>query len=62
MLAWLQDWYAEYCDGDWEHRYSIRIENLDNPGWLLHIDLEGTTWKGVPFAEVVRQNPADAED
>ncbi|WP_375138012.1 Imm53 family immunity protein [Streptomyces sp. CG 926] len=19
LLAWLQDWYAKQCDGDWEH-------------------------------------------
>jgi hypothetical protein len=62
MLAWLQGWYAGYCDGEWEHQYGIRIETLDNPGWLLHIDLNGTDLEGVEFAELVRQNPANVDD
>jgi hypothetical protein len=45
-LAWLQDWYASQCDGDWEHGYGIKIGTLDNPGWAVEINLLGT-----PFAE-----------
>ena len=39
-------WYAEQCDGDWEHRYGIEIGTLDNPGWSLKIDLVGTSLAG----------------
>lgn len=45
-LQALQLWYLAQCDGDWEHRYGIKIDTLDNPGWSLHIDLSGT-----PLAE-----------
>ncbi len=38
-LAWLERWYASRCDGEWEHRYGIRIESCDNPGWWVRIDL-----------------------
>ena len=41
-LETLSDWYKSNCDGNWEHRYGIRIETLDNPGWSIHIDLSGT--------------------
>ena len=41
-LAWLMEWYAEQCNGDWEHTYGIKIETLDNPGWSITIDIEGT--------------------
>jgi hypothetical protein len=41
-LTSLQKWYASACDGCWEHQYGIRIDTLDNPGWLLHIDLRNT--------------------
>jgi hypothetical protein len=34
-LAWLQGWYAEQCDSDWEHDESVSIGTLDNPGWRL---------------------------
>ncbi len=42
MIQALQNWYASNCDGDWEHSFGIRIETLDNPGWLVTIDLEDT--------------------
>lgn len=35
-------WYRSQCDGDWEHSYGVKIENLDNPGWLVKVDLTGT--------------------
>lgn len=42
VFTWLQDWYIQNCDGDWEHCYGIKIETLDNPGWCIDIDLIGT--------------------
>ena len=42
-LARVQQWYEEQCDGDWEHRYGVSIESLDNPGWQMKIDLHGTS-------------------
>jgi hypothetical protein len=35
LLGWLEQWYYDQCDGDWEHAYGIRIGTLDNPGWSL---------------------------
>ena len=49
-LTGLEAWYAAQCDGDWEHKYGIRIETLDNPGWLLEVDLTDTS------AEQIRTN------
>ncbi|MFE1798632.1 immunity 53 family protein [Streptomyces sp. NPDC059517] len=42
LLDWLQNWYAQQCDGDWEHEWGVKIGTLDNPGWTVSIDLEGT--------------------
>ncbi|MFH8615786.1 immunity 53 family protein [Streptomyces sp. NPDC017979] len=42
VLEWLQSWYASQCDGDWEHEWGVRIETLDNPGWIVKINLEET--------------------
>ncbi|MFT5930929.1 MAG: hypothetical protein ACI93G_000001, partial [Hyphomonas sp.] len=36
-------WYQSQCDGDWEHSFGLKIESLDNPGWSVHVDLEGTS-------------------
>ncbi|MFZ0565982.1 MAG: Imm53 family immunity protein [Chlamydiales bacterium] len=38
-LTWLLKWFANQCDGDWEHGNGIKIETTDNPGWYLNISL-----------------------
>lgn len=45
-LKALQEWYAAMAGGDWEHEFGISIETVDNPGWLLSVDLEGTPLDG----------------
>ena len=45
-FEWLQRWYESHCDDDWEHQYGISIDTLDNPGWLLKVDLKGTGLEG----------------
>ena len=39
-LERLQRWYLAQCDGEWEHSYGVEIGTLDNPGWILKIDLK----------------------
>jgi hypothetical protein len=41
-LTRLQSWYAQQCDGDWEHQWGIMVDTPDNPGWSLKVDLWGT--------------------
>jgi hypothetical protein len=50
ILVRLQRWYASQCDGDWEHRFGVQIESLDNPGWRVLIDIKkGTPLEGREF-------------
>lgn len=42
LLKWIENWYKNNCNGDWEHSYGITIETLDNPGWDIKIDLKNT--------------------
>ncbi len=42
LLTWLEEWYTNNCNGDWEHSYGITIESTDNPGWCITIDLSET--------------------
>jgi hypothetical protein len=44
-------WYRSQCDGEWEHRWGVKIGTLDNPGWTVEIDLQGTPLADVPFEE-----------
>ncbi|MBK8037964.1 MAG: immunity 53 family protein [Verrucomicrobiaceae bacterium] len=55
----LQDWYGHQCNGDWEHSYGVCIETLDNPGWLLKIDVVGTPLETKPFEKVERPGELD---
>ncbi|MCW1915703.1 immunity 53 family protein [Luteolibacter sp. GHJ8] len=55
---WLVDfsklvgWYKSHCDRVREHEKGIRLETLDNPGWILKINLVGTNLEGCAMAEV----------
>ena len=42
VLSRLQEWYSDQCNGDWEHTYGVKLDTLDNPGWILTIDLAET--------------------
>lgn len=48
-ITGLQHWYAAQCDGEWEMCFGIKIVNIDNPGWHVEIELEGTSLEHVPF-------------
>lgn len=51
-LGELQRWYSSQCDGDWEHQLGIQIETLDNPGWLVKINIAGTLLTAAPFPSI----------
>lgn len=52
LMVWLQQWYLENCNDDWEHSYGIDIGNIDNPGWMISIDLAETTLENLSFSPV----------
>jgi hypothetical protein len=58
-LPLLHKWFARQCNGDWEHRFGIRIETYDNPGWWVKIDLEGTSLNPHAFSEVAENVDSD---
>jgi len=51
-IEWLQEWYLQNCNGDWEHQYGLSISTLDNPGWQVAINLRGTALEHKSFAKV----------
>jgi len=52
MVKWIEEWYTDNCNNDWEHSYGISITTLDNPGWSVEIDLKGTALEKVKFSEI----------
>ncbi len=51
VLRELQCWFLEQCDGRWEHRFGVKIETLDNPGWTVAISLDHTPLEQANFPE-----------
>lgn len=51
-LEFLQSWYRQQTNGEWEHVRGVTIETLDNPGWMVTIDLIGTPLENQPMAEL----------
>lgn len=47
LLKQLQTWYAGQCNDDWEHSYGVKIDTLDNPGWMLVVDLLETEFSEI---------------
>lgn len=41
-FLWLQQWFQDHCNGNWEHGAGILLRTLDNPGWTLKINVQNT--------------------
>lgn len=60
-LTRLQNWYAANCNGDWEHTYGVKIDNIDNPGWMLTVELTDTYLQDVEFSKVQIQRKDESD-
>lgn len=56
-LEEIQNWYKMNCDGDWEHTYGIEIGTLDNPGWIVKIELNDTLLEDEEFISIENGDP-----
>ncbi len=56
LFPWIEKWYANNCNGDWEHSYGITIETLDNPGWEIKIDLKNTSLENENIDYILTEN------
>jgi len=60
VLRELQNWYESQCDEDWEHHFGISIGTLDNPGWMVTVDLSGTDLETETFQMIEDLRPDGA--
>ena len=51
-LKFLENWFQENCNDDWEHSHGVNISTLDNPGWCVIVDLDGTPSENIVFETV----------
>lgn len=54
-LEQLRSWVSNQCNGDWEHGPGLRLELLDNPGWMLTVDLSATNLGASSVVRTVEQ-------
>jgi hypothetical protein len=47
LVRRLEQLLVSLSNGEWEHDMGITIENLDNPGWLIRISLNGTEFQDI---------------
>jgi len=60
IVQWIENWFLSQCNGDWEHSEGIRIETLDNPGWHIRINLEGTNLQEIEYnSGLIEKNEND---
>ena len=48
-IDFLQIWYQNQCDGDWEHEFGIEINTVNLQDWKVEIDLIYTELESKPF-------------
>ncbi|TAK64981.1 MAG: rhodanese-related sulfurtransferase [Bacteroidetes bacterium] len=51
-LLTIQHWYQSQCNDEWEHHHGVTIQTLDNPGWMVTIDLTGTNLEKANIGEI----------
>lgn len=59
ILDWIQNWFKENCDGDWEHGLGIQITTLDTPGWEIDIDISKTSVANINLDWILNENGKD---
>jgi len=57
----LQNFYMSMCNGDWEHTYGIKIDNIDNPGWAIEVDLYDSYLQEMPFKKIKNQREIECD-
>lgn len=61
-LGYLIEWYCAQCNGDWEHYHGIRIKTIDNPGFLVEVDLRGTKLEDVTYQSTEWESGANCDE
>lgn len=58
-IQWLTNWFLGNCDGDWEHSNIVTIQTIDNPGWMVRIDISETSSQGKQMSKDLQGDEND---
>ncbi|MDN3492690.1 immunity 53 family protein [Winogradskyella bathintestinalis] len=57
ILEWIQHWFKENADGEWEKGDAIQITTLDDPlGWDVEIDISNTSIANLDIKWILNEN------
>lgn len=56
LIEWIQNWFTNNCDGNWEKGEVIQITTLDNPGWEVEIDVSNTSLATLEIPWILNEN------
>lgn len=59
IIRRIQNWYKFNCNGEWEHKFGVKINTLDNPGWEIIINLKETALENSSFQKERKNSPND---
>lgn len=58
-IKWLEKWYKQNCNKQWENLYGVEIGTLDNPGWYVNIDLAETKYEDLTMTKITNDHGED---
>ncbi len=58
ILDWIQHWFKNNCDGNWEHNDGIQITTIEKPGWDVEIDISNTSIANIHIPWILNENGA----
>lgn len=60
IIDWIQNWFKDNCNGDWEKGEAIQIITIDNPGWEVEIDISTTSIASINLEWILNEtSPQD---
>lgn len=59
LLAWLEEWYQQQCNGHWEDWHGIKIETRGSPYWNVEINVAGTSLENKKFELIDQRKRSD---
>jgi hypothetical protein len=57
-LDWIQNWFKDNCNGEWEKGEVIQITTLRKPGWELEIDISNTSIADINIKWILNESSA----
>ncbi|MFA7435684.1 MAG: Imm53 family immunity protein [Bacilli bacterium] len=51
----MNKWFKIHCDGDWKHDDGVKLETMDNPGWILRVFIWNTNLENIEFKTIDKE-------